>query len=630
MKGLFCTLSTCLFLAACSLPNSNKFSDPEIIRIYSFADERKGDSLAVYLTHANTILRAEACLAFGSVQDSAFSYALGNVLLEDPDVQTRANAAFALGQIKSNASVNALIPALSDSSSLVVAEVLEAMGKTITSRDLPVFKSFTPTDSVQEHGYASGLYRLGLRGLSDSSLIEKSQRFLNKKYSDKIRITAAHVFARGTIAGEFFLGDLIQAAQTDPNPFVRMAATAGLQKVVNNQAQSALVNILEKDADYRVRVSAVRSLQKFPAALQSIIGALRDQNVNVSIAASEGIRQLAKKEDLDQLKEQIKTIDNGRVRANLIDALVQHDTSYLNMAIAQFNKTQDDYEKAWLCSSIGKSANGFAFLGQQVIQSKALVVKTSAAQALTTLNSLAVEKNWPLPFAEAYKNAILDGDAGVIGIVAGALTNPAFNYKKTITDFSFLAEAKKKLSLPKDIEALQPLDEALAYFEGKPKPPVPTNPYNHPIPWNTIKKIDRNQTVSVQTTKGDVVLQLLVEESPGSVVNFIDLAQKGYFNGRFVHRVVPNFVIQTGCYRGDGFGSEDYSIRSEFSRRRYTEGSVGMASAGKDTEGTQWFITHSPTPHLDGRYTIFAIVKEGMDVVHQIEVGDKILTVTMQ
>jgi cyclophilin family peptidyl-prolyl cis-trans isomerase len=93
--------------------------------------------------------------------------------------------------------------------------------------------------------------------------------------------------------------------------------------------------------------------------------------------------------------------------------------------------------------------------------------------------------------------------------------------------------------------------------------------------------------------------------------------------------VVPNFVIQGGCNRGDGFGSEDYSIRSEFNLRRYTEGSVGMASAGKDTEGTQWFITHSPTPHLDGRYTIFATVSKGMEVVHAMEVGDKIIDVSL-
>jgi cyclophilin family peptidyl-prolyl cis-trans isomerase len=86
-------------------------------------------------------------------------------------------------------------------------------------------------------------------------------------------------------------------------------------------------------------------------------------------------------------------------------------------------------------------------------------------------------------------------------------------------------------------------------------------------------------------------------------------------------------VVQTGCSRGDGYGSEDYSLRSEFSLTRYREGAVGMASAGKDTEGTQWFISHSPTPHLDGRYTIFAQVVEGMDVVRNIAVGDKILSV---
>jgi cyclophilin family peptidyl-prolyl cis-trans isomerase len=118
-----------------------------------------------------------------------------------------------------------------------------------------------------------------------------------------------------------------------------------------------------------------------------------------------------------------------------------------------------------------------------------------------------------------------------------------------------------------------------------------------------------------------------VEEAPGSVANFVKLAREKYFDGKLIHRVVPNFVIQDGCNRGDGWGSENYSIRSEFSPVRYKAGSVGMASAGKDTEGTQWFITHSSTPHLDGRYTIFAEVIEGLAVVNLIEVGDQILSV---
>ena len=112
-------------------------------------------------------------------------------------------------------------------------------------------------------------------------------------------------------------------------------------------------------------------------------------------------------------------------------------------------------------------------------------------------------------------------------------------------------------------------------------------------------------------------------KAPATVANFIALAQDNYYDNNRVHRVVPNFVIQGGCNRGDGYGGLDYTIRSEFSQQYYDdEGYIGMASAGKDTEGTQWFITHSPTPHLDGRYTIFGKVIDGMDVVHKIQVGD--------
>ncbi|MDH5399861.1 MAG: peptidylprolyl isomerase [Cyclobacteriaceae bacterium] len=133
--------------------------------------------------------------------------------------------------------------------------------------------------------------------------------------------------------------------------------------------------------------------------------------------------------------------------------------------------------------------------------------------------------------------------------------------------------------------------------------------------------------VRITTSKGEIVLRMLINEAPGAVANFLQLIEKGYYNGLTFHRVVPDFVVQGGCHRGDGWGGEDYSIRSELGPQRYQEGSVGMASAGKDTEGTQWFITHSPTPHLDGRYTIFAQVTEGMEVIHTLEIGDRIIDV---
>jgi cyclophilin family peptidyl-prolyl cis-trans isomerase len=217
----------------------------------------------------------------------------------------------------------------------------------------------------------------------------------------------------------------------------------------------------------------------------------------------------------------------------------------------------------------------------------------------------------------------------VTGTVAVAFYDERLNFKGDLPDLKFLYDAKAGLNMPKDIESLQPLENAIAFLEGKPKPKPLKAAYNHPINWKLVKKIPPDQKVEIRTAKGVIVIQLLVEEAPGSVGNFVELVEKKYYDGKNFHRVVPNFVIQGGCNRGDGFGSEDYSIRSEFSRTRYTTGSVGMASAGKDTEGTQWFITHSPTPHLDGKYTIIAQTISGMDVVDKIEVGDVIQEVKL-
>jgi cyclophilin family peptidyl-prolyl cis-trans isomerase len=231
-------------------------------------------------------------------------------------------------------------------------------------------------------------------------------------------------------------------------------------------------------------------------------------------------------------------------------------------------------------------------------------------------------------FAEIYKAALAHGDVAITAIIAEALADSLLQYKSTIKDFAFLYNAKKKLSLPKDLEGLVALENVIAHFEGKKIKPSPiNNSFNHPIPWKLVKQIPHDQKAIIKTTKGEIVIRLLVEEAPGSVANFVLLSRSNYYRDKFIHRVVPNFVVQAGCNRGDGWGSEDYSIRSEFFYRRYETGAVGMASAGKDTEGTQWFITHSPTPHLEGRYSLFAMVESGMDVVNVLEVGDKILSV---
>jgi cyclophilin family peptidyl-prolyl cis-trans isomerase len=140
----------------------------------------------------------------------------------------------------------------------------------------------------------------------------------------------------------------------------------------------------------------------------------------------------------------------------------------------------------------------------------------------------------------------------------------------------------------------------------------------------------RNGTVKavLTTEKGTFTIDLLPEDAPLTVDNFIKLANAKYFDGLEVHRVVPNFVMQDGDPRGDGNGGPGWSIRCEINIAPYERGAVGMALSGKDTGGSQWFVTHSPQPHLDGGYTVFGRVNEkDMKIVDNIVRGDRILTV---
>jgi cyclophilin family peptidyl-prolyl cis-trans isomerase/HEAT repeat protein len=134
---------------------------------------------------------------------------------------------------------------------------------------------------------------------------------------------------------------------------------------------------------------------------------------------------------------------------------------------------------------------------------------------------------------------------------------------------------------------------------------------------------------TVTTDKGAFVIELLPDDAPLTVDNFVQLASQGFFNNITFHRVVPNFVVQGGDPRGDGNGGPGRQIRCEINEAPYETGAVGMALSGKDTGGSQWFVTHSPQPHLDGGYTVFGRVTSGMDVVDKLARGDVIRNVTV-
>lgn len=133
----------------------------------------------------------------------------------------------------------------------------------------------------------------------------------------------------------------------------------------------------------------------------------------------------------------------------------------------------------------------------------------------------------------------------------------------------------------------------------------------------------------METSKGTITLELFDKDAPNTVKNFTDLSKKGFYNGLAFHRVIENFMVQGGCPVGTGTGGPGYQIKCEINEQKHTPGTLSMAHAGKDTGGSQFFITHVATPHLDGVHTVFGRTTD-MKIVNSIAKGDTIKTVTIQ
>ena len=139
-----------------------------------------------------------------------------------------------------------------------------------------------------------------------------------------------------------------------------------------------------------------------------------------------------------------------------------------------------------------------------------------------------------------------------------------------------------------------------------------------------VERTRRPRTVEVRTNRGTIRLRLDCPRAPRTCLNLLDLAAQHFYDGLLFHRVVPDFVIQAGDPRGDGYGGPGYVLGDELNRLRYHRGTLGMALAGPDTGGSQFFITLSPQPHLDGGYTAFGEVIAGAEVLNAIQAGDRI------
>ncbi len=627
--------------------------DITIRKIYDFQDQRKTDSLYIWFRHKNPTYRYAAAMAFASIQDKKALDSLA-LLLKDEVDEVRITAAYAIGQLRDEIAEPVLINAFQKNDSLSESDqfnraILESVGKCASPKflkSLGTIQTYNVTDTFLLEGQALGIYRYALRNITIPEGTQKMIDFLSdSNYPESVKVIAANYLARGqNLQLDSLAAPLIIAFNQTNNPSIQMALAIALGKTKDPDALALLSKNIEEDIDYRTKCNIIRAFGNFeyatirPLALKAV----KDRNVQIANSAAQFLVNHGYDGDAEFYWQMAKdTTLNWEVQTTLFRAANKHLPYYMEATRGsinqelrnRFQKEANPYEKGAALMALAEFGWNYRFIKDQGFASSNPIVRTASAEAMAFIaNNPRFSRFFGIgqrrvkrDLGEYFVEVIKSGDPALVAIAAEVISKPELDYKAVIDSTAFMEKILAKLSLPKEIETYYKLQAAIDYFKGRPATEQKPPPFNHPIDWLVLESLEEGAKVVVQTKKGNIEMELIPKKAPGSVANFVQLVQNGFFDGKNFHRVVPNFVVQGGGTRGDGWGLLDYSIRTEVPMMYYDqEGYVGMASAGKDTECTQWFITHSPTPHLDGKYSIFAKVVNGMDVVHKLTIGDQI------
>ena len=624
-----------------------------IQKVYDYQDKQQLDSLMMLFAHRDPTMRYMAANAFASFTHAASVDSLIK-LLDDNSEIVKQTAAYALGQQRDSKAEPALLGSLQlfDSISYnndLNSTIMEAVGKLGSVNNLNALATaanIKPTDNKILLGQIRGIYRYLLEGkISNKGTARMLEVACDRTFPSEARLIAANYLSRTTEididANKF---QLLRALTDETNSDIKLALANAMRHVNDPEILKSIVELLDGDEDYRVKVNLIKNLGNYSyiKVIEKILNVVNNKNLHVANAAATYLISNGQPADASIYANFVKDEMHWSTKAKIYQSVLTHlprnytNTRFkINNILSKTIKDSDNpYEKAANITALSSDVVNFKIMYDVGSVEESPIVKSALAAGFGNIlsnpnfnrayRSTTSRNRTKTSIVNYLKELIESGETGAISESANIIANEEYGYQDLELDFGFLETAISKLELPKETEALYALKAAQANIGGTTFKKA-TPEYNNPIDWSLLAGIGDSTRVNIVTEKGNIRLRLYANETPGTVANFIKLANSNFYDGKVFHRVVPGFVIQGGCPIGDGYGAEGYSIRSEFSQLYYDKpGKIGMASVGPHTEGVQFFITQAPTPHLDGKYTVFGEVVSGMEVVHNIHIGDKI------
>jgi cyclophilin family peptidyl-prolyl cis-trans isomerase/HEAT repeat protein/thiol-disulfide isomerase/thioredoxin len=639
---------------------------PEEAVVLRLEDRREFDPAIVqtWATHANSAHRRRIAMALGRIGPATFLDENGNGvrdeneqmagvavlsgLAEDGSSEVREAAAFALGEIGDPAGIPALLALANDPEHAgVSAEAIEALSKLALGLPFQTYSEFiSPSRPVGVRARAirflfrfetpeaanlaatwlaetnADVRREAAYSLSRRSAPEARYR-LQLLLTDPDTLTRSYsARALGRIADPQSVPFLFEAI-SDTHPWVRVNALVALDQIAAahphavNPSAAELLGLLSltRDADPGVRISAIPLIGRLSTTNEQA----RSRLLSLAAEGASWLREVATAAAVRYL---------ATTHAGEIDALLETDSRFIR--IRALEATGDDEAGSRIRERLFRDPDpAVRAAALSAIPSARLgVMQEEIERALDdedpVVRSVAIGRFAELPgvdsavrLARLRAALTLGGDDEMNDAAVAAVSAIAAMEEADATAVLHeLASSNDPVVRRIVAEAREPTGGRRQYT------PLPIE---KPLSWyeDVARWAQESHSATLETSRGLITLALMSREAPLTAWNFVELARKGYFDGTTFMRVVPNFVVQGGDPRNDQSGGPGYAIRDEINLQKYTRGAVGMALSGPDTGGSQFFITHSPQPHLDGGYTIFGRVAGGMSgVVDQLERGD--------
>lgn len=630
-------------------------------RLMMLEDQRSlgAGEVMSYLDDRSPLLRRRATLALGRIGLPESASALQE-LLSDSQAEIRSTAALSLGLLEGPlppGALEALEHALSDSDLSVRGRAAEALGrKGSAEAALPIATALheNAPPGVPPYPWGEDVarseprmphldQRLGLFALAKLRDLRATWSVLATEQSQPRFLWWPAAWTAAQFRADELAPLLLHYAGSN-DPFLRVWGARGLGRLSREQASGAIAQLL-RDRDERVRIEAVRAAGALGLqdAVPRLLELLKSDTPYVRLAAVRALATLPDPRAIDPLIDQISA-PSPSLRAAGLRAVAFQDPSTFWLLLAGMDPDGDWSVRADLARLLGQVGGERAVaLVRHFVDDRDYRVRPAALQALVTSSPAAAG---PVVLEHLSADDPFERAAAADGVrqlqLEGAVEPLVLALEASLSD----NEPAPGLAILSALEVYGP--EALArgarvalqdrsWLVRKRAAEILTSQgeltAGSGTPDVTRTMEDYLDLVSprftpqafIRTEKGIIEVELFVVDAPLTVGNFIKLAREGFYNGLTFHRVVPNFLVQAGDPRGDGNGGPGYRIRSEVNRRPFLRGTLAMALPnGKDSAGSQFFITHLPQPQLAGDHTAFGQVIKGMELVDRLEPGDVI------